>query len=122
MFDQVKPHLPLIALAVVSALVILYLYRELQRAKKALVTEKAEECTSALCADKGQPAAKRVRFEGDAASAGGASGPPVARSSGTGQGRAGQGKDGSEKPGDKPGDKASSDKGGKPHDLRRGST
>lgn len=62
---QFKSHLPLIALATVSALVIFYLYRELQKAKRALVTERPEECTSALCKEQTTQPAKRVRFEGD---------------------------------------------------------
>lgn len=58
--QSMKAHLPLIAMATVSALVIFYLYRELQKAKRALVPGSGlpEKCTTALCKD-----AKRVRFE-----------------------------------------------------------
>ncbi len=68
--EGIKSHLPLIALAVVSALLIFYLYRELQKAKRALVTEGTEECTGALCEEQGAPAAKRVRFEPPGGSSG----------------------------------------------------
>lgn len=67
----IRSHLPLIALATVSALLIFYLYRELQKAKKALVTEGTEECTTALCKEQAAPAAKRVRFEQGTRSSGG---------------------------------------------------
>lgn len=43
-----RAHLPLIALAAVSALAILYLYRELQKARRALVAG-TEDCSGALC-------------------------------------------------------------------------
>lgn len=72
--QALKTHLVLIALAAVSALTALYLYRELRKAKRALVTEKPEECTSALCQDGQQPPAKRVRFEEAGRSSGKAAG------------------------------------------------
>lgn len=56
MLSLITANLPLVVLGVVSALVIFYLYRELQKAKSALAGSK-EECTDALCKDR-----KRVRF------------------------------------------------------------
>lgn len=60
---MLRAHLPLIALGVVSTCVIFYLWRELQRAKKELLT--SENCTDALCesAPEAPAAPKRVRFE-----------------------------------------------------------
>ena len=56
MLSLITANLPLVVLGAVSALVIFYLYRELQKAKSALAG-KQEECTDALCKDR-----KRVRF------------------------------------------------------------
>lgn len=56
MLGFITANLPLVVLGTVSALVIFYLYRELQKAKSALAGNK-EECTDALCKDR-----KRVRF------------------------------------------------------------
>lgn len=56
MMQTIKSHLPLIALATVSAVVILYLYRELQKARRELTSESD-------CADRPAKEAKRVRFE-----------------------------------------------------------
>jgi len=58
MLQAVKSHLPLIAIATISAALVLYLYRELQKAKRELLAVKSEDCTPALSKD-----AKRVRFQ-----------------------------------------------------------
>lgn len=43
--EGAKSHMPLIALAVVSAAIIFYLYRELQKAKRALVASETASLT-----------------------------------------------------------------------------
>lgn len=82
-----RTHL-LIGVAVASALAILYLYRELHRARVALSSEK---CTGALCAEGageegGRGPAKRVRFEEDGPAAAGDLGAAGAPRSGAGSG------------------------------------
>ena len=43
MLDAVKTHLPLLAVAALAALLVLYLYRELQKTKRALAEATAIE-------------------------------------------------------------------------------
>jgi hypothetical protein len=64
MLESTKSHLPLIVIAVVSVAAILYLYRELQKAKRELLSARSEHCEPALCKD-----AKRVRFADEGAAA-----------------------------------------------------
>ncbi|NBU15971.1 MAG: hypothetical protein EBS48_02985 [Actinobacteria bacterium] len=73
MLATLKPHLPFIALAAASALVILYLYRELHRARQALAAPTTKDPSPA----EGSAAkAKKVRFEDDEPGEPGASAEP----------------------------------------------
>ena len=80
-----KSHLPLIAVAAVAAAVIFYLYRELQKAKRALVESATEDCRAALVADSAEPQPKRVRFESHEVTAAPAKGATKAAGSQGGQ-------------------------------------
>lgn len=55
MLTSFRPHLPLIGLSCLSALVIFYLYRELQRAKRSVACLADREAHSSFAPEAGSP-------------------------------------------------------------------